>query len=114
MGSKTHAASPRAMTLSVHGSAATPAANARIVTASSGRPETASRSEEHTSGLQSPMRIPYAVFCLKKKKPKRDRTKQHTRGEKLGNLDHRHHTSAQRPRSRQYRATTTQRNKLTG
>src|SRR3546814_4388553 len=25
------------------------------------------RSEEHTSGLQSPMRISYAVFCLKKK-----------------------------------------------
>src|SRR3546814_9468822 len=29
-------------------------------------PET--RSEEHTSGLQSLMRISYAVFCLKKKK----------------------------------------------
>src|SRR3546814_4755270 len=27
-----------------------------------------SRSEEHTSELQSLMRIPYAVFCLKKKK----------------------------------------------
>src|SRR3546814_1813302 len=27
-----------------------------------------SRSEEHTSELQSPMRISYAVFCLKKKK----------------------------------------------
>src|SRR3546814_1757918 len=26
------------------------------------------RSEEHTSELQSPMRIPYAVFCLKKKR----------------------------------------------
>src|SRR3546814_1946212 len=26
------------------------------------------RSEEHTSGLQSLMRISYAVFCLKKKK----------------------------------------------
>src|SRR3546814_19152482 len=26
-----------------------------------------SRSEEHTSELQSLMRIPYAVFCLKKK-----------------------------------------------
>src|SRR3546814_5457988 len=25
------------------------------------------RSEEHTSELQSPMRISYAVFCLKKK-----------------------------------------------
>src|SRR3546814_10880036 len=29
--------------------------------------ETASRSEEHTSELQSLMRISYAVFCLKKK-----------------------------------------------
>src|SRR3546814_6218763 len=30
--------------------------------------EWASRSEEHTSELQSLMRISYAVFCLKKKK----------------------------------------------
>src|SRR3546814_4924020 len=29
------------------------------------------RSEEHTSELQSLMRISYAVFCLKKKKPYR-------------------------------------------
>src|SRR3546814_10007901 len=34
------------------------------------------RSEEHTSELQSLMRISYAVFCLKKKK-----TKQHNRTE---------------------------------
>src|SRR3546814_2933218 len=34
-----------------------------------------SRSEEHTSELQSLMRISYAVFCLKKKK----KTKQHIR-----------------------------------
>src|SRR3546814_1080926 len=27
------------------------------------------RSEEHTSELQSPMRISYAVFCLNKNKP---------------------------------------------
>src|SRR3546814_6881897 len=33
-----------------------------------------SRSEEHTSELQSLMRISYAVFCLKKKK-KRKKTK---------------------------------------
>src|SRR3546814_2648119 len=32
------------------------------------RRATASRSEEHTSELQSLMRISYAVFCLKKKK----------------------------------------------
>src|SRR3546814_8764348 len=30
--------------------------------------EAAARSEEHTSELQSLMRISYAVFCLKKKK----------------------------------------------
>src|SRR3546814_2239821 len=30
----------------------------------------AARSEEHTSELQSLMRISYAVFCLKKKKKK--------------------------------------------
>src|SRR3546814_7366673 len=30
-------------------------------------PESATRSEEHTSELQSLMRISYAVFCLKKK-----------------------------------------------
>src|SRR3546814_5949376 len=33
------------------------------------------RSEEHTSELQSLMRISYAVFCLKKKKQKRQHTK---------------------------------------
>src|SRR3546814_9620916 len=32
------------------------------------------RSEEHTSELQSLMRISYAVFCLKKKKIKKQRT----------------------------------------
>src|SRR3546814_4722064 len=45
------------------------------------------RSEEHTSELQSLMRISYAVFCLKKKKHRTnttmnadqtDRTKRHT------------------------------------
>src|SRR3546814_1368322 len=33
------------------------------------------RSEEHTSELQSLMRISYAVFCLKKKKPKQKNKK---------------------------------------
>src|SRR3546814_1851204 len=33
------------------------------------------RSEEHTSELQSLMRISYAVFCLKKKKKKEPNTK---------------------------------------
>src|SRR3546814_14396600 len=32
------------------------------------------RSEEHTSELQSLMRISYAVFCLKKKQPKIHKT----------------------------------------
>src|SRR3546814_2289186 len=32
-----------------------------------GRPRGGRRSEEHTSGLQSLMRISYAVFCLQKK-----------------------------------------------
>src|SRR3546814_4647365 len=38
------------------------------------------RSEEHTSELQSLMRISYAVFCLKKKtKNKTEKKKQNTR-----------------------------------
>src|SRR3546814_5945856 len=37
----------------------------------------ASRSEEHTSELQSLMRISYAVFCLKKKKTKTTKTQIH-------------------------------------
>src|SRR3546814_5517975 len=35
------------------------------------RPSSIERSEEHTSELQSLMRISYAVFCLKKKKKKK-------------------------------------------
>src|SRR3546814_16096031 len=34
------------------------------------KPQPSRRSEEHTSELQSLMRISYAVFCLKKKKTK--------------------------------------------
>src|SRR3546814_4297103 len=40
------------------------------------------RSEEHTSELQSLMRISYAVFCLKKKK-KSERTEEIPRGKRL-------------------------------
>src|SRR3546814_8190510 len=36
------------------------------------------RSEEHTSELQSLMRISYAVFCLKKKKQQENNTNQQT------------------------------------
>src|SRR3546814_10493823 len=44
----------------------TPAIHATFVDAD--RLERAERSEEHTSELQSLMRISYAVFCLKNKK----------------------------------------------
>src|SRR3546814_2627194 len=37
----------------------------------------ARRSEEHTSELQSLMRISYAVFCLKKKNNNKDNSKYH-------------------------------------
>src|SRR3546814_10512360 len=42
------------------------------------RPERAVRSEEHTSELQSLMRISYAVSCLKKKKQHKDDTSRPT------------------------------------
>ena len=35
------------------------------------------RSEEHTSELQSPVPISYAVFCLKKKKQQKYQQKQY-------------------------------------
>src|SRR3546814_4179413 len=44
------------------------------LTASRSRPS-GSRSEEHTSELQSLMRNSYAVFCLKKKKKQRQKVK---------------------------------------
>src|SRR3546814_1635468 len=37
------------------------------------------RSEEHTSELQSLMRISYAVFCLKNQRPKKQRPRPHAR-----------------------------------
>src|SRR3546814_10618714 len=40
-----------------------------------GREEIWFRSEEHTSELQSLMRISYAVFCLKKKKKQKQQKK---------------------------------------
>src|SRR3546814_1139274 len=46
---------------------ATPA-NMRPACGTWRRPSVGNRSEEHTSELQSLMRISYAVFCLKKKK----------------------------------------------
>src|SRR3546814_5455216 len=47
------------------------AAFRRTALASSRPASPLARSEEHTSELQSLMRISYAVFCLKKKKDKR-------------------------------------------
>src|SRR3546814_5201473 len=41
---------------------------ARLAVSTLGHNPAVLRSEEHTSELQSLMRIPYAVFCLKKKK----------------------------------------------
>src|SRR3546814_1557811 len=49
--------------------------NARSYWASAPNSEN-SRSEEHTSELQSLMRSSYAVFCLKKKKNKKNRQSQ--------------------------------------
>src|SRR3546814_10740279 len=61
------------------GAAQTRAARAhqssRLSTFSGGRPIAARRSEEHTSELQSLMRISYAVFCLKKKKKQINKNK---------------------------------------
>src|SRR3546814_9672236 len=50
------------------------------------------RSEDHTSELQSLMRISYAVFCLKKKKIK---TKHHNNTQQLSNTNYttQHHTT---------------------
>src|SRR3546814_9428223 len=49
----------------------------KMIALDPGNPRAFFRSEEHTSELQSLMRISYAVFCLKKKnkrQPKRNRT----------------------------------------
>src|SRR3546814_8646207 len=50
------------------GSRAVPTASAMIAASAATTATTVRRSEEHTSELQSLMRISYAVFCLKKKK----------------------------------------------
>src|SRR3546814_2036379 len=57
-----------------------PAPSAPLPRPRGGGARTSARSEEHTSELQSLMRISYAVFCLKKKKKKTQNTKyEHTR-----------------------------------
>src|SRR3546814_5906479 len=55
----------------------TPGTNAAAATTIDGYAMHLQRSEEHTSELQSLMRISYAVFCLKKKK-KTEQQKNHT------------------------------------
>src|SRR3546814_2610489 len=50
---------------------------AHITMRGKGKPKT--RSEEHTSELQSLMRISYAVFCLKKKKKQNTHTNHKTK-----------------------------------
>src|SRR3546814_2924302 len=66
-----------------------------------GRPcssQTAWRSEEHTSELQSLMRISYAVFCLKKKNKKKRHRQSHKRItlKQHSNTYRRHHKIAQK------------------
>src|SRR3546814_8616882 len=51
------------------------------------QPGVGSRSEEHTSELQSLMRISYAVFCLKKKKQQNN-----TRRNRISIFTHKNHT----------------------
>src|SRR3546814_2093095 len=68
--------------LSVSGISADPRANAGAGAHDPGRvgihgPEDRRRSEEHTSELQSLMRISYAVFCLKKKTSQKITISQH-------------------------------------
>src|SRR3546814_7870443 len=47
----------------------------------------ARRSEEHTSELQSLMRISYAVFCLIKKRTRTNKTKTHNNSHSLINIE---------------------------
>src|SRR3546814_5429516 len=49
-------------------------------------PKSLCRSEEHTSELQSLMRISYAVFCLKKKN--KNNIDKYTRVQSLSNTQH--------------------------
>src|SRR3546814_6617240 len=55
------------------------------------RPRPDRRSEEHTSELQSLMRISYAVFCLKKKKQQKNthRQKNISHASKTSDEEHR-------------------------
>src|SRR3546814_8317055 len=61
---------PAAKTADPAATESTPVQRPCSRTAPTAQPTTGRRSEEHTSELQSLMRISYAVFCLKKKKNK--------------------------------------------
>src|SRR3546814_10582188 len=51
------------------------------------------RSEEHTSELQSLMRISYAVFCLKKKKKQQTNKHKNEKHRKINNTSLNHHNN---------------------
>src|SRR3546814_3113814 len=59
---------------------------------SSPRIKSALRSEEHTSELQSLMRISYAVFCLKKKKTNERKSLQNPKISPEYNIQHNNNT----------------------
>src|SRR3546814_5418643 len=58
------------------------------MTAMPGADRNCARSEEHTSELQSLMRISYAVFCLKKKKIKETKVQTTLTKNSHNNRDH--------------------------
>src|SRR3546814_10360111 len=57
-----------------------------LIAAALAQLEVETRSEEHTSELQSLMSISYAVFCLKKKKTKKQKTHKNERGQYTNNI----------------------------
>src|SRR3546814_7819838 len=69
---------------------------APAVAATGGRDDGA-RSEEHTSELQSLMRISYAVFCLKKKNKYKHKAENHERDKKTYNTEYKLHTNREQP-----------------
>src|SRR3546814_2786169 len=68
----------------------------RGVASQPARRRTTARSEEHTSELQSLMRISYAVFCLKKKKHNRTRNNAKDK-RKNRNTKNEHYTTTLQP-----------------
>src|SRR3546814_4159377 len=73
---------------------------------SAGMTSAAWRSEEHTSELQSLMRISYAVFCLKKKNKEQDTCiihKEYTRAvitDTTNRANHKQHKTSQHQNSK--------------